>query len=207
LRKSITFDFAGEPKGIAWLSFQPDGSISCGLRDRTYVSPRFRDRIGLWNAYNRVGIEYLVANTPNALESVDGAHITFHPPLRFHFKGRHDRSQHDEDIFQGIAEVGIMLAQQAEVPWLRMVSKSLSQLPQAGASRPDRIDSEELVFTVPAPMIAASALIEIDFIRESDIHQDQPGPPWEFRWHEVGLRVRPRIIAPQIATLSWFHFY
>jgi hypothetical protein len=100
-----------------------------------------------------------------------------------------------------------MLAQQAEVPWLRMVSKSLSQLPQAGASRPDRIDSEELVFTVPAPMIAASDLIEIDFIRESDIHQDQPGPPWEFRWHEVGLRVRPRIIAPQIATLSWFHFY
>jgi hypothetical protein len=53
LRKNITFNFAGQPKGIAWLSFQPDGSISCGLRDRTYVSPRFQDRISLWNVYNR----------------------------------------------------------------------------------------------------------------------------------------------------------
>ena len=207
MRKNITFDFAGERKGIVWLSFQPDGSISCGLRDRTYVSPRFRDRISIWNVYNRVGIERLVANDPNGLQPVHGAHITFHPPLQFHFKGRHDRSRHDEDLFQGIAEVRIMLAQQAEVPWLRVTSKDLSQLPQAGTSRPDRIDSEELIYTVPAPIVAASALIEIDFIRESDVFQDQHGPPWEFRWHEVGLRVRPRVIPPQIATLSWFHFY
>jgi hypothetical protein len=207
LRKNITFDFHGEPKGIAWLSFQPDGSISCGLRDRTYVSPRFRDRIGIWNAYNRIGIEFVVPNNPDSLEPVNGAHITFHPPLTFHFKGRHDRSQHDEDLFQGIAEVRIVLAQQAEMPWLRVISKSLSQLPQAGAPRSDPIDTEELVYAVPAPVAEASALVEIDFIRESDVHQDRPGPPWEFRWHEVGLRVRPRINPPQIATLSWFHFY
>ena len=69
LRKNITFNFAGQPKGIAWLSFQPKGSISCGLRDRTYISPRFRDRIGLWNAYNRVEIEYRVPSNPNTLEA------------------------------------------------------------------------------------------------------------------------------------------
>ena len=144
---------------------------------------------------------------PTLSKPVDGAHITFHPPQEMHFKGQRDRSQHDEDIFKGIAQVGIMLDQQEEVPWLRVTSKDLAHLPQAGPSRADQIDSEELVYTVPAPMIAASALVEIDFIRESDVDQDRAGPPWEFRWHEVGLRIRPRVVSPQIATLSWFHFY
>jgi hypothetical protein len=79
-----------------------------------------------------------------------------------------------------------MLNQQEEVPWLRVTSKDLAQLPQAGASRADQIDSEELIYTVPAPMIAASALVEIDFNRESNVDQDRAEPPWEFRWHEVG---------------------
>lgn len=148
--------------------------------------PVFRIAFRYGMSITGVGIEYLVASNPHGLEPVHGAHFTFHPPLDFHFKGQRDRSKHDEDIFKGIAEVRIMLNQQEEVPWLRVTSKDLAQLPQAGASRADQIDSEELIYTVPAPMIAASALVEIDFIRESNVDQDRAEPPWEFRWHEVG---------------------
>jgi hypothetical protein len=56
--KNIKTVHAGRTLGVGYVSFQADGSISFGLKDKTYVSPDLGARIGLWNAYNQVTIEY-----------------------------------------------------------------------------------------------------------------------------------------------------
>jgi hypothetical protein len=163
--------------------------------------------IGIWNAYNRVGIQYVVPSDPSALEPVENPHFTFHPALTFHLKGQADSSSRAEDLFRGIADVGIVLQQQLDMPWMRATSRSLESLPDAGPPRAGSITNEELVYTVPAIVPAASANIEIDFIRLEDVRPDRVAPPWEFAWHDVGLKVNAGFVAPQMATLSWFHFY
>jgi len=44
--------------------------------------------------------------------------------------------------------------------------------------------------------------IELDFIRTEDVMENRNETTWEFAWKEVGLRVRIRHLAPQIATLE-----
>ena len=44
--------------------------------------------------------------------------------------------------------------------------------------------------------------IERDFIRTEDVLENHNESTWEFAWKEVGLRVRIRHLAPQIATLA-----
>src|SRR5262249_61134867 len=100
--KRITFTYAGRIKGVAWVFFQPDKSISCGLRDRTCISPRMRERIGLWNVYNRVGIQCVVPTNPAALKPILNPHFTFHPAVKLHWKSDQDRASKDEAIFEGI---------------------------------------------------------------------------------------------------------
>lgn len=207
MRKQITFTHAGHRKGVAWVSFQPDGSISCGLRDRTYISPRMRARIGISSLYNRVGIEYVVPTDPAALEPVLNPHFTFHPALKFHLKSDKDRASKDEAIFEGIAEVRMVLTQQEEMPWIRATSRPLFELPEAGVPRGDGIANDDLVYSVPVIVVAASARVELDFIRPTAVRENREHSPWEFIWGEVGLRIKAAWIAPQISTLSWFHFY
>jgi hypothetical protein len=207
MRKQLTFSHHSHRAGVAWLSFQPDGSISCGLRDRTYIAPQMRERIGIWNAYNRVGIEYVVPTDPKTLLPVENPHFTYHPPGVFHLKAHDASSTNDEDVFRGIACVDVTLSQQVEMPWLRLVSKPLNELPGAGAPRSDGVANTELVHTAPAAAPFASGTVEIDFIRAEDAREDRASSPWEFVWHGVGLRVRTGITKPQLATLSWFHFY
>src|SRR5262245_59629907 len=55
-----------------------------------------RERIGLWNVYNRVGIQYVVPTNPAALEPVPNPHFTFHPAIKFHLKSDQDRASKDE---------------------------------------------------------------------------------------------------------------
>jgi hypothetical protein len=207
LRKQITFTHAGTNKGVAWVSFQPDGSISCGLRDRTYIAPEMRARVNIWNLYNRVGIKYVIPNHPATLEPVVNPHFTFHPALKFHLKSDKDRAFKDEAIFEGIAEVRLVLQQQKEMPWIRATSQPLSGLPEAGPARSDGIANDDLVYGVPLIVADASASVEIDFIRPANVRENREHSPWEFKWGEVGLRIKADFVAPQIATLSWFHFY
>ncbi len=47
--------------------------------------------------------------------------------------------------------------------------------------------------------------IELDFIKTEDVMENRNETTWEFAWKEVGLRLRIRHTAPQIATLGWFH--
>jgi hypothetical protein len=166
-----------------------------------------RARIGISNAYNRVGIEYVVPSEPAALEPVLNPHFTFHPAISFHLKSDKDRASRDEAIFEGIAEVRLVLQQQEAMPWIRATSRPLSGLPAVGAARSDGIATDDLVYDVPIIVGAASARVEIDFIRPENVRENRDHSPWEFIWGEVGLRITAGYVSPQIATLSWFHFY
>jgi hypothetical protein len=101
----------------------------------------------------------------------------------------------------------MVLHQQEEMPWLLITSRPLSELPDPGTARNDGIVNDELIYGVPIIVAAASARVEIDFIRPANVREDRAHSPWEFIWGEVGLRIRAGYVSPQIATLSWFHFY
>jgi len=205
LRRNITVSHAGRIMSVGWVSFQPDGSISFGLKDRAYVSPRFRERQFIWNAYNRVTIEYVVPSNPAALLPVQNPHFTFHPDVMFHLKSNADRKAKDEAIFDGIADVGIVLEQQGEMPWIRATSAPLSTLKPSAESRNDGIETSDLGTTAPAIMSDCSTRMEVDFIRPVDVVEHRDNSTSEFSWGKVGLRVRVGHIAPQVATLAWFH--
>ena len=68
---------------IGWISLQPDGSVSVGLADQAFISPRFRARQFVWNAYNRVAVQYLVPHSPQELRAVTNPHLTFPPSHLF----------------------------------------------------------------------------------------------------------------------------
>jgi hypothetical protein len=205
LRRNIKVNHAGRSVGVGWISFQPDGSISFGLKDRAYVSPRFRERQFIWNVYNRITIEYVLPSDPQTLLQVKNPHFTFHPDIMFHLKSNEDRKAKDEAIFEGIADVGIVLQQQGEMPWIRATSAPLRTLQPSSKARNDGIETSDLETVAPAIMSDCSTRMEIDFIRTEDVVDRRDSSSWEFVWMKVGLRIRVGHIAPQIATLAWFH--
>lgn len=205
MRKIITTIHGDHQVGVGWVSFQPDGSISVGLKDRAYVSPKLRERQFLWNAYNRLTIEYVVPSDPKSLLPVQNPHFTFHPDVMFHLKSNVDRKRKDESIFEGIADVGIVLQQQGEMPWIRATSAPLDELSPSGPPRNDVSETAELATHAPIFMPRSSTRIEIDFIKPGDVVECRDESTWEFAWQKVGLRIKVGHVAPQIATLSWFH--
>lgn len=205
MRKYLVCDAPGRRIAVAWLSFQPDNSISFGLNDRTYISPRFRDRISIWNAYNRVCTIYEVSTDPSALEAVQNPHFTYHPDIMFHLKSNDDLIREDQAIFQGIADVPITLEQDYQMPWIRAVSAPLKTL-QMRSARPDGIDSEDLVLSVPDEQ--NSVRIELDFVKPTATGQlSGYRSQWCIPWGKVAIKIRLAWTYPQIATLAWFHFH
>jgi hypothetical protein len=108
---------------IAWINESANNSLSVGLADRAPVSPRFHARQFLWNAYNRVTLQYLVPGNTDDLLPVRNPHLTFHPPVYFHL-----RANDDEELFAGIADVRIMLEQDSVVPWIRFVARPVREM-------------------------------------------------------------------------------
>ena len=181
MRKNLNFDHGGHIVSVGWVSFQPDGSISFGLRDRTFVLESARVRINVWNAYNQIQIQYVAPKVTEPLLPVENPHFTFRPPLQFQLKSNAQRISEDEQIFSGIADVQITLVQQGEMPWIRATSAPLDSLKKSSA-RADGIPTEDFTFVVPAIFAAASAAIEIDFIRPEDVKPGLTGPVWEIVW-------------------------
>jgi hypothetical protein len=122
MHKQLQASHVGQDVNVEYVSFQGDGSISFGLTDRTFIVPRHRERRFVWNAYNRITVQYVMPNNPNALLPVQNPHFTFHPDAMFHLKSNKDKKADDEAIFEGIADVGIVLDQQEEMPWIRTIS-------------------------------------------------------------------------------------
>jgi hypothetical protein len=185
-------------RSVGWVSLQPDGAVSVGLSDRTFVAPSFRARDFLWNAYNRVTLEYRVAHDPVGLEPVLNPHLTFHPPIYFHL-----RENGKDELWAGIADVAIMLEQDGRVPWVRFVSKPFTELNPAS---PPRDASRTTIQKVSVPSTDCSIGLGIDFA-------PRPGeapPEWVTRnlvgaTAGVGIDIHTCILPPQIPTLAWLH--
>jgi len=166
-----------------------------------------RERIPIWNAYNRIEIQYVAPNVSEPLLPVENPHFTFHPPFQFHLKSNNQRVSEDEQIFSGIADVQLTLMQQQTMPWIRATTAPLSELPEQRAVRSDGIPTEHLKIAVPAIFNNACAAVEIDFIRTVDVSVDLSGPTWEFVWGQYAIRICLKSLDPQPATLSWFHSF
>jgi hypothetical protein len=202
MRKQLYCDTPTRRIRLAWLSFQPDGAISFGLNDRTYVAPDFCVESMLWNAYNRVGIHYIVPTDPAALRPVRNPHFTYHPALVFQLKD--DAAPGKEFLFRGIADVEITLQQEGRMPWIRAVTAPLSQL-SLGGRRADLVDVEDI--GIKSESEEVSVCISVDFVRLRDTRATTPPGQWDFNWHAVGLSLDVGVCEAQIATLSWFYFY
>ena len=188
-----------QPRAIGWISLQTDGSISVGLNDRAFISPKFRDRKFLWNFYNRVTLEYMVSHSPDTLEPVLNPHLTFHPPIYFHL-----RANGEEELFAGIAEPRLMLDESETVPWLRFVSKPISDLSAAGASRsPEK--TTIIIETIVVPVSDCSIGLRIDFVRPD--HSENPDSLWgkHFVCREHRIYAFAELLPPQLPTLVWYH--
>jgi len=203
MRKQLCCNTPSRRVQIGWISFQPDGAISFGLNDKTYIAPQFKGQHFVWNAYNRIEIAYIVPSDPLALERVPNPHFTYHPDAWFHLKPTNKKD--GDSLFEAIADVPIVLSQQSEMPWIRAVTSPISGLRSSGR-RSDTIDVEDLVICTLVENV--SVRMEIDFIRpENCSTPTQSGNEWKFAWHKVGIRILLRSTQAHIATLSWFHFY
>lgn len=184
-------------KNVAWISLQPGGGISVGLRDRVFVSPHFRARSFLWNVYNRVTTEYLVRHTPEALKAVRNPHLTFHPPIYFHL-----RENDQEELFAGIADVAIMLEMDGIVPWIRFISKPYSAIPDLGYGR-GSIERQEAKVSLPSEQ--ESVAVSIDFVRCGTPLKEEHGLSLVYKHFGRCLHIYANPCEGQIATLAWYH--
>jgi len=189
---------------LAWLSIQPNGDVSFGLSDKTYISPRFKGRHFVWSMFNRVTAEYQVASDPNALQQVKNPHFTFHAPDYFHLKTDKDRAHKDEALFAGICPVHLVLSQQPEMPWIRATSAPLRQLRSAGL-RWSKIPTDDLPLRTYSEDI--SIMIEVNFVSPNAVTKQENASTWCYILGDVGIRVEASMTVPRIATLSWFHSY
>jgi len=187
---------------LGWISFQPDGSISFGLNDKTYISPKFKVIIGVWSAYNRVKVRYRVPSDPAALEAVHNPHFTYHPPAFFRLKEHN--SSNDDALFFAVADLEFTLRQESKMPWLRATSAPIttlgSQKLRSGATRP-----HELVIDIPDERLSVN--MELDFLHTGGPSFQDANSTWHIAWSGAILRTSMSFTYPRTAELSWFHFY
>jgi hypothetical protein len=200
MRKQIVCDVNGRILNVAWLSFQPDGAVSFGLNDRTFVSPRLRARIGLFNAYNRVSAEFTVRPTAAGLDPIQNPHFTYHPTALFHLT-----ADKDEEVFSGTADTTVIFSQQPELQWIRAISKRVGDLNVAG-TRSDSIDTEAWV--IPSDTSDISIRIAVDLMKPAPLATDNSVAMVKLViWKEVMVRIAIDTIPAACPTLSWFHEY
>lgn len=183
------------------MSLQPDGSVSIGLSDRAYVSPKFRAQHFVWSMFNRAKIEYVVESDPTALEQIRNPHFTFHPDSHIHLTANGPGKTHK--LFEAIAPVALMLEDQERVPWIRATSGPLSQLRES-RPRPGNVPSEELTLRVADETL--SVAINVDFVKPRAAQEQDDASTWHIPWHSIGLSIGLAVTYPKIPTLAWFHF-
>ncbi len=182
---------------IGWISLLPDGSISVGLRDRTFIAAPIDARLDLWNADNRVTVEFLVPDAPDQLVMVRNPHLTFHPPIAFHLV-----ANDSQELFAGIADLQIMLDEIPEVPWIRFVSRPAEEIkPSAGPRKPGRTQ----FISLPLTSTRCSVGVAVDFVQPGS--RGPSGRPIDY-FADCGanrIRVSCEPLAPQSPTLAWYH--
>ncbi len=189
-------------KKVGWLSLQDDGSVSFGLSDKTFVSPRQKFVSGIWNAYNRIGIDFLVES--KLLDGVRNPHFTFHPPLKFHLKDQYSEKGAATTIFSGIADVGIVLGQQNQLPWIRAISNPIPKMSEHKL-RSGNLGVE--LFSIDSEGESASVKIEIDILDSNATLKNGERDCWLVKWGQFSYRCKMSLCAPQISTLAWYYEY
>jgi hypothetical protein len=189
---------------VATMSFMADESVSFVLNDRTFVSPLAQmGQMFVFNLYNQVRAEFLVEHDPRALRPVPNPHFTFHPAIRFHLVGRSEGQY--QTLFDGIMDVDLMLqTYQKPVPWLRAISKPISQVKSAGLPSGSSQAAEHLVTT---PSEDFSIGMEIDFLPAGHNRPADGSSVHVPIWRDHELRVSLSLLTPQVATLAWYHFH
>lgn len=187
----------GTERSFAWLSLQPDGAISVGLKDRTFVADSFRAQHFVWNYDNRIRLAYRVPNAPGATEPVENPHLTFHPPIMFHF-----RPNGGPDQFEAIAEPRLVIGDGETLPWVRYVSKPVNDLTEAKPPRDATRTSVELV-TPSQP--SCSIGLGIDFVPLAQQPVEEKLLSRCYDWGEVRIHVFCEQLPAQDSTLAWFH--
>lgn len=201
--KHLCCDSPSRRTRFAWVSFQPNGDISVGMFDKTYIAPQFKARHFVWSAYNRRRISYVVPSDPGALEPVRNPHFTYHAQQSwFHLKP--SKKQDGQSLFEAIADVPLALQQRSYMPWIRATTSPISQMP-SGGKRSGPIPADELVMRTSMEQL--SVKLAIDFVRPNSCSDVGAGWDWSYTWEAVGLRISTSITHPQIATLAWFHEY
>lgn len=194
----ITARANNKQKRIGWVSLQPDGSVSVGLSDSTFVSPDFKAQNFVWSADHRRTIHYLISSDSRTLRPIRNPHLSFHPPHDFHLHANGGNM-----LFEGIADLDLMLRQDGIVPWIRFVSRAVGRLADAGLTRnPGRAR----VVLIDAPSEDCSVGFGVDFAaqEQSSRPSDVLVSEW-VQWRTYWLHLHGVALPPQVATLSWFH--
>lgn len=200
--KSICIQTPQRLLRVAWLSLQPDGSISFGLQDKTFIVSEFKTRHMIWNAHNRVRIRYAAEAEDDSVEPISNPHFTYHPALMFQLTaGPSGRSK--KFLFRGIADVVAAVRQDGHMPWLHATTAALTRLP-AGSLRAN-VKSVE-VLCVASPSEDCSVTVEVDFVPPQEDSRPTAST-WVVGWRSVCLRLRVGLTFPQPPLLSWFHSY
>ena len=119
-------------------------------------------------------------------------HFTFHPPIYHHL-----RTNGEPELLAGLMEIGMMLQGDAVVPWVRLVSRPYQQL---AAFTGARVGASILDFTIND--LAASAQVELDFIRSDDMVENDNRFLYARVTREMALRLRIQSCPPSRATLT-----
>lgn len=186
---------------FAWINFQKDGSISVGLNDRAFIPPDMDVHHGVWSAFNRQAIQYIIAHDPKALKPIGSAHLTFHPPGTFHLtKGKGKKP------FFGIGDVDLTVRQDGWMPWAKIVSKSVSKLSAATKGRAGNIADDLILPVCPGEY---SMGLSINFLDPERVHEVTATTISRLvAWHGRSVAVTLEALPPQrISTISWIHQY
>lgn len=188
---------------VAWVSLQPDGSISFGLTEKTFVSPSFIGRDDVFNLYNQVAIEFLVESNPNKLRGVTNPHFTFHPRILFHLTDSGGRGKKNvKEVFRGINDVEMTVAHYGFLPWIRAISPPMSKLKTFGlrnAGLSNRLLSVESLDEI------SSIGVEVDFVHPNQVDGFDQAGVISTKWHSVAIRCKLSARPGQRSTLGWFH--
>jgi len=196
--KHLCCDTPNRRVQVGWVSFMPDGAISIGSNEKTFIAPEQRNRAGVWNTYNRVKYKFHIINAKGKLEGIISPHFTYHPPMRFHLKTNY---ANDDEVFVGLADVRMAVEQDGYMPWTCITSPPISKMPTRPRPRAGKIDIEILCINWPSEDI--SVTFSTAFVPSDRVPPTQCD--WVFPWKDVTLMISLGVSYPQISTLTWFH--
>ncbi len=152
----------------------------------------------MFNFYNRQTLTYVMQNDREALEPVNNPHFTFHPPIYFHL-----RANKDDTLFEGIADIDLILGQGEGFPWVRFISGPVAEL----ASLADLRTGEQIeIHKIAITSTNCSIGLGIDFVPPQATNTTRAMLHDEIiEWQGRHIRIFAEELPVQPSTLAWMH--